>query len=261
MLKKRIIFALLWDDGFFCQSRNFRLQRVGDYQWLTRHYRFDLVARAIDELVILDVTRGPRQSEPFLRTVGLLAESLQVPLSVGGGLDSLRDAAAAFAAGADKVVFNRAVLMDSQLIRDTSQNFGQQCVVASLDVRKTESGFCTYTKDGMEPAIPLAEFFLSRDSSSLGEIVLNSVDLDGTGNGLELEMVESVHPLCQHPIVLMGGIGKPDHIVTGLLHPRVDAVCTSNLLNFIGDGLSLARAACSDAAIDIPIRANWESLR
>lgn len=261
MLKKRIIFALLWDEGWFCLSRNFRLQRVGDYTWLTKQYNFERVAQAIDELLVLDVTRGPRQSNSFRQVVTSLAESLQVPLAVGGGLRTLNDAQLALKAGADKVVWNTGALTRPDVLVDVRATLGQQCIVLNLDVRRSSDGYDVYVGNGGTQGIGLRDFVASPLTKNVGELLVNSIDLDGTGIGLDLQIPDFIGSGLEPPLVLMGGTGQPSHMVAGLLHHRVDAVCTSNLLNFIGDGLSRARASCVAAGIAIPNRLPAQDLR
>ena len=261
MLKKRLAFALLWDGGHFSLSRNFRLQRVGDYAWLTKQYRFEDVAQAIDELFILDVTRGPRQSEAFLQVVSSLAESLQIPVAVGGGLRTLRDARGALKAGADKLVFNSGAFTSLELLMDVGCAFGRQCIVVSLDLRRCIDGYDIYVNDGKTRGASLLESLESPVVDHAGELLVNSIDLDGTGNGLDLGIPDLISSASDLPLVLMGGTGQPSHVISGLLHSRVDAVCTSNLLNFIGDGLSEARAACIAAGISIPNRLSAQESR
>ena len=106
MLKKRIIFSLLFSEGYFYLSRNFRLQKIGDMNWLLNNYDFSNVSKSIDELIVLDVTRGPRDSNLFLDAVRKILEGVFIPISLGGGIKNFNDAKIYFDSGADKIIIN-----------------------------------------------------------------------------------------------------------------------------------------------------------
>lgn len=252
MLKKRLIFALLWDSGHFCLSRNFRLQRIGDMRWLTEQYHFASVAASIDELLLLDVTRGPRLSPDFLMTLSTLAAAVQVPISAGGGVRELTSARDLLRSGADKVVCNSALVANPCVMEEIRSRFGQQSIVGSVDVVGTNSEHHVMLENGTVPAGPLRMFIEEHIRGLTGEILLNSIDRDGTGQGLDLAIPPMLPTDLEQPIILMGGAGKPEHIAEGLSDPLVDAVATSNLLNFIGDGLNLARDSCRQVGIAVP---------
>lgn len=254
MLKKRLIFALLWDSGHFCLSRNFRLQRIGNREWLTDQYHFASVANSIDELLVLDVTRGLRLSEDFLAAVSELATTIQVPISAGGGVRDPSSVQRLLRSGADKVVCNSAFVGPHSLLEAIRDRFGQQSIVGSVDVVRADFGYRVMLENGTVPAGPLGPFVEENVRPFAGELLINSIDRDGTGQGLDFAIPSALPDGLEQPVILMGGTGKPDHIVEGLSQPHVDAVATSNLLNFIGDGLAMARAACALAGVPIPRR-------
>ena len=123
--KKRIIFTLLYSSNRFVLSRNFRLQTIGDLDWLKRNYNFDNVAYHIDELLILDVTRGGKDSEEFCKVVTKISENIFVPLTIGGGINSFEKAKLFFKSGADKVSINSS-LLDENLVNQIVKNYGKQ---------------------------------------------------------------------------------------------------------------------------------------
>jgi cyclase len=138
LLKKRIIFSLLYDDGNFVLSRNFRRQIVGDLDWLKRNYDFSSISFYIDELIVLDITKGTKNSKHFLKTLESIAESCFAPISSGGGINSLSDAKNFLNSGADKIIINSLVHKDIQTTENLSIKFGQQCITLSLDIKKLE---------------------------------------------------------------------------------------------------------------------------
>ena len=260
MLKKRLIFALLWDEGQFSLSRNFRLQHVGDLAWLTEKYNFTAIASSIDELALIDVSRSPRQSEGFLDVVSKLASSFHMPLSVGGGVTSIDVVDSLLQAGADKVILNSAFQSDNDQLFLMREKYGKQCLIASIDVRKVDGNYLAIGDDGTCTLGSLAAHISERVADYAGEIIINSIDRDGTGQGLDFEILKYVPNDCESQIVLMGGVGTPSHIVEALKASRVDAVATANLLNFIGTGLLEARLACDDAGIALPRRLPVEAV-
>ncbi len=225
-------------------SRNFRLQRVGNLEWLQKNYNFSHIAFFIDELVILDVSRTGRDLERFCETLRALSGGCFVPITAGGGIRSVQDARRLFAAGADKIVVNTPLFEDPDLIKAISQEYGQQSIVASIDLKMSfeEKVFQAYTHCG-ENLIALEARTAIEEvcAQPVGEIYLNSIDRDGTGQGYDFSILDELPSSCNLPIVLAGGVGNATHMVAGFDESRVDAVATANLFNFIGDGLERLR--------------------
>lgn len=245
MLKKRIIFTLLYDAGSFMLSRNFRLQRVGNLDWLQRNYNFAHIAFFIDELIVLDVTRGARDVEAFCATLKALTAGCFVPIAAGGGVRTLDQARQLLRSGADKIVVNTPLFDQPELVRQLAEEFGQQCVVGSVDLKRERSGgYRIYVESGtreidQDPRTALRWL----DQGRVGELYLNSIVQDGTGQGYDLGSLDQVPGDCAMPVILAGGVGNGAHLAVGFAHPRVDAVATAHLFNFVGDGLQRAREA------------------
>jgi len=247
MLKKRVIFTLLFADGSFMLSRNFRLQRVGDLDWLQRNYNFADVAFYIDELVVLDVSRGKRDFNLFCETLKKIAQGCFAPIAAGGGLRDLESARRLLRSGADKVILNSALVEDPALVSSIAQEFGQQCVIGSLDVKRDNDGiYQTYISNGEGSVGASASDVLDGYTQKMiGEIYLNSMERDGTGQGFDFETLDLLPRDCPLPVILAGGVGNARHLADGLSNPRVDAVATAHLFNFVGDGLKKARLQLS----------------
>ena len=243
MLKKRIIFTLLYDNGQFMLSRNFRLQKVGDLEWLQKNYNFEHISFFIDELLVLDVTRGERNQSAFCETLELLTEGCFAPIAAGGGVRSVNHARHLLRSGADKVVVNTPIFTQPELLKELAKEFGQQCVVGSLDLKRTEDGeYRVLVESGSRELDRIAINELQQLSCAfVGEWYLNSIDRDGTGQGYDLALLDQLPLDWSVPIILAGGAGNAFHMAAGLADPRVDAVATANLFNFIGDGLQQAR--------------------
>ncbi|MEY4591815.1 MAG: hypothetical protein RIR18_710 [Pseudomonadota bacterium] len=259
MLKKRIIFTLLYDSGFFMLSRNFRLQRVGNLDWLQRNYNFSHIAFYIDELIVLDVSRGERNPEAFCEALKSLAAGCFVPIAAGGGVRSVEDARQLLRSGADKIVVNTALFDTPALVAELTQAFGQQCIVGSVDVKRMADGeYRIFTAQG-DRMIPLnpADAMSWLGEKIVGEIYLNSIDRDGTGQGYDLDLLDILPLSCPVPVILAGGVGNGSHLVAGFQDARVDAVATAHLFNFIGDGLQRARETLLAQGA---LLASWPSL-
>jgi len=243
MLKKRLIFTLLYNDGHFMLSRNFRLQKVGDIRWLQENYNFDKVSFSIDELVVLDVTRGQRDAKRFNENLERIAKGCFLPIAAGGGVSEIASARALLRAGADKVVVNSALSKNPDCIALLAREFGQQCVVASVDIKRgTDGQFLALIQNGAEAvSLPAAAYLAYVAELPIGELYLNSIDRDGTGQGLDLPLLDLLPVSMSQPVILAGGIGNAAHMSEGLSDRRVDAVATAHLFNFVGDGLNRAR--------------------
>jgi cyclase len=259
MLKKRIIFTLLFDNGNFMYSRNFRLQKVGNMDWLQRNYNFARIAFYIDELIVLDVSRKERGISQFCQNIKKLTEGCFVPIAAGGGVRSINDARQLLRSGADKIVVNTAIFESRELIYNLAKEFGQQCIVGSIDIKSTpDAGFRIFTSNGSkriesDPRVAFAEL----PEEAIGELYLNSMDQDGTGQGYDFKLIDMLPTDCSMPIILAGGVGNSTHFIEGLSDPRVDAVATANLFNFVGDGLKNAREAILDKKFNL---ASWPPL-
>ncbi len=254
MPKKRLIFVLLYRGGQFCISRNFRLQSVGSADWLARNYGFAKVSRFIDELVILNADPDPADQEKFLGTVASIATEVFVPVALGGGIRSLHDAEVYFQHGADKVVINTLLWRKPDVVRQIASVYGEQAVVASVDYTGLATPRTPCFRSAEAPAArDLADWLRDVATLGVGEILLNSVDRDGTGMTLDLDVIATIPAEVQVPVVLSGGVGRNDHLGPGLALPRVSGVATSNLFAFMGEGLSSARAKLIAAGIDMAV--------
>jgi len=241
-VRKRLIFALLYDSGKFMLSRNFRLQQVGDLNWLEKNYNFRETALAIDELIVLNVERSRESLEPFFEHVKKLNDDCFVPIAAGGGIRSVEDARQLLRSGADKVVINSILHDDRALVAELAAEFGKQCLVASIDTKRVDGPFRVFIDNGTRIVDgDLSSYLSDLATLPIGEIFLNSMDRDGTGQGYDEEMLGHVPRDIAIPLILVGGAGKPEHFTFGLTDDRVDAVCTAHLFNFVGNSLQLSR--------------------
>jgi cyclase len=235
MLRKRLIFTLIYNNGFFVQSRNFRLQKVGDIGWLEKNYRFKELAFSLDELIVLNTSKNITR---FADTLSKLVEDVFIPICAGGGICCLEDAKVLFENGADKIILNSAIYENKCLVSDLIKKYGSQSVVASIDYKKND----VYIKNGTKKIdIKLYDYINYVDSLGFGEVYFNSMENDGTGFGYDLKTIKTVARNILTPLIIAGGAGNEKHLMEGLMIDGIDAVATANLFNFIGSGLEVAR--------------------
>lgn len=237
-------------------SRNFRLQKVGDLRWLRKNYNFSHISFFIDELVVLDVTRGPRNEDAFCAALESLTDGCFVPIAAGGGIRSVEYARRLLRSGADKVVVNSPLFTQPDLPKSLVENFGQQCVVGSLDYKRNQTGeYSIWIEYGSQILDgPILSHLNHLPHGMVGEWYINSIDRDGTGQGFDLNILEQLPKEWNVPIIIAGGAGNASHLAEGLSDARVDAVATANLFNFVGDGLKQARYKLLSSGIEL---ANW----
>jgi cyclase len=224
-------------------SRNFRLQQVGSIDWLEKNYNFRETAIAVDELVVLNVERTRDSLDQFFEHVKRLNDDCFVPIAAGGGIRTVEDARGLLRSGADKVVINSILHDEPGVVSELAAEFGKQCLVASIDTRRVEGVFRVFIDNGTRMiGDDLATFLASVMTMPIGEIYLNSMDRDGTGQGYDEGMLALVPSTISVPLILAGGAGKPEHFEFGLNDHRVDAVSTAHLFNFVGNSLQLSRS-------------------
>lgn len=256
MLKKRLVFTLLFSDGSFMLSRNFRLQRIGDLEWLQRNYVFSNISEAIDELVILNVSRREPQMNQFTDMLKQLTKTCFIPIAAGGWVREANQAHQLLRSGADKVVLNTPIFGEPELIEQLAGQFGRQCLVASVDLARSATEGYEFRVAGDQKALPgdARKRLVELQDKPIGDLYLNSVNRDGTGQGYDLEVLDLLPQDFGVPVILAGGAGNANHFEAGLLDDRVDAVSTAHLLNFVGDGLHKARENLITRGIHLPVR-------
>ncbi|MDD3375224.1 MAG: HisA/HisF-related TIM barrel protein [Candidatus Omnitrophica bacterium] len=256
MVKNRLIFTLLSDNGNYMLSRNFSLQKVGDLNWLREHYNFDAIAYSIDELILLNVAREDKNFKQFSENIMELGKQCFIPIVAGGGIRKLEDAYLLMNSGADKLVVNSPVTTDPALVKALVNIFGSQCIVASIDYFVTQDKTEVYISNGSKATGMTVEQAIEKAQGlGCGEIYLTSMDNDGTGEGYDLETIKKASSFSKVPIIVSGGAGKYGHLAEGIVHGGVTASATANLFNFMADGLSEARDVMKQRGIEM---ASWE---
>lgn len=256
MAKKRLIFTLLYNDGGFMLSRNFRLQRAGNIEWLKSNYNFKKIAFSIDELIILDVSRKEKNIARFCDHIKSIGRECFIPIAAGGGITLLNHAKAIMNAGADKLVINSYLYRNPPFVKELVSIYGSQCIIASVDVKRQNNQLECYVDNGSKKIeLEFSEYIKHIINLGIGEIYLNSMDKDGTGFGYMFNLVTQLSSIVKVPIIIAGGAGNWLHLLEGLQHSAIDAVATANLFNFIGEGFPNARKRLLSSGINL---AKWE---
>lgn len=231
MTAKRIIPCLDIANGRVVKGVKFlELRDAGDPVQQAQAYE----AQGADELTFLDITASHEQRDTILEVVRAVAECVFMPLTVGGGIRSSADVRRLLQAGADKVSLNTAALLQPDLLNETSSRFGSQCMVLAIDARRNKrGGWTVYTHGGRHPtardAVDWAREGVERGA---GEILLTSMDADGTKNGYDLDLTRAVSEAVPVPVIASGGAGKLDHLVDAVTKGKADAVLAASIFHF-----------------------------
>ena len=243
MLFKRIIYALLYSNGFFYLSRNFRLQKVGDVNWLKDNFGFGKTCDYIDELMVLLITQDPNKNEisQYFKDISKLREKIFVPIILGGGIRSFDNAKECFTNGADKILINYLAHENIKTIKKISNIYGEQAISLMVDFKKVDNLNFSFKNASTIKSRSLIEYFKFIKKLNFGELIINSIDKDGTGTGLDFSYFKDLPKDLNKPILIMGGAGKPEHFVKAFESKNISGIVTANLFNFLGSGLKLAR--------------------
>jgi len=237
------------------QSRNFRLQRVGDINWLEKNYKFQQIAGSLDELIVVDATRNIKDLGAFSAVVSRLVEDVFIPVTAGGGIRKIQDAEALFNSGADKIILNSALVKDPKLVTTIVERYGSQSLVASIDYKIINNEPVIFIEDGSTKIDQTLESYIDfLHSLNVGEVYLNSIDQDGTGFGYDFETINSYAKSFSMPLIVAGGAGNEKHLLEAIEIDNVAAVATANLFNFVGNGLPNARKYMIEENSNL---ANW----
>ncbi|MEM4609852.1 MAG: imidazole glycerol phosphate synthase subunit HisF [Thermoproteota archaeon] len=229
-LTKRIIPCLDVYDGVVVKGVKFsNLKRIGDPAELAVKY----MEQYADEIVFLDISATPEERETMVEVVKRTAENLFIPLTVGGGVRSVEDFGKLLRAGADKVSVNTAAVKDRSLIRRASSIFGRQCVVVAVDAKRVGEGWEVYVKAGKEPTgLDALEWIKTCEYDGAGEILLTSIDADGTRLGYDVELLQAARRSVNIPIIASGGAGSLQHVYEALTRGGADAALIASLLHY-----------------------------
>jgi cyclase len=249
-LAKRIIPCLDVDNGRVVKGVKFvNIRDAGDPVEIARRYD----EQGADELTFLDITASSDNRETIVHVVERVADQVFIPLTVGGGIRKVEDVRRMLNAGADKVAINTAAVHRPELIREASDHFGSQAIVVAVDARQAGAGrWEVYTHGGRKPtgldavawAKKMAEF-------GAGEILLTSMDRDGTRDGFDLPLTRAVCDAVPIPVIASGGVGNLDHLADGVLEGHADAVLAASIFHFGEYTVQQAKRRMAERGIEV----------
>lgn len=230
MLAKRIIPCLDIKDGRTVKGVNFEgLRDAGDPVELARRY----AKEGADELVFLDITATKEKRKTLVKLVEKIALELDIPFTVGGGIGSVGEIADLLHAGADKVSLNSAIVRNPDLINKASRQFGSQCIVAAVDAKRKGDKWEVFISGGSKNTGKDAlEWIAEVEERGAGEILLTSMDRDGTKSGFDLELLSAVDDIISIPVIASGGAGTSQHCIDAVKKAKADAVLAASIFHF-----------------------------
>ena len=249
MLCRRLIACLDVRAGEVVKGVRFDdLRGAGDPAALARRYN----AEGIDELVFLDVTATLEGRRALVDAVRAVSRELFIPLVVGGGIRSLADAAAAIEAGADKVAVNSAALRDPALVTDIGRRFGNQAVIVAIDAKRDERGSRVFGRSGTTAeARDAVSWAREVEERGAGEILLTSIDRDGTREGFDCDLTAAVSTAVQIPVIASGGAGTPEHFAQVFTAGRADAALAASVFHFQQHAVGTLKRYLSQCGIPV----------
>jgi imidazole glycerol-phosphate synthase subunit HisF len=230
MLTKRIIPCLDIKDGRTVKGVNFiGLRDAGDPVELARRYTNE----GADELVFLDITATKEKRRTLVKLVKEIAREISIPFTVGGGIKAVDEIEEILKAGADKVSLNSSIVRDPDLLTRASDAFGSQAIVAAVDAKRIGDSWEIFVKGGSEPTgIDALEWMVETERLGAGEILLTSMDRDGTKSGFDLELLKRTNELVTIPVIASGGAGTIQHCCDAVLDGKADAVLAASIFHF-----------------------------
>jgi imidazole glycerol-phosphate synthase subunit HisF len=250
MLAKRIIPCLDVNAGRVVKGVNFlELRDAGDPVEVARRYD----EQGADEITFLDITASSDERDIILNIVEQVAEQVFIPLTVGGGVRSVADVRRLLNAGADKVSMNSAAVANPQLVREASDKVGNQCIVVAIDAKQTSPGkWEVFTHGGRRnTGLDAIEWARTVQSLGAGEILLTSMDRDGTKSGFDLELTRAVADAVGIPVIASGGVGSLAHLADGVSTGHADAVLAASIFHYGEHTVREAKAFMRERGIEV----------
>ena len=230
MLKTRIIPCLDVKDGRVVKGINFLdLVDAGDPVKQASYYS----QNGADEICFLDISASLEKRNTMLNIVRKTAEEVFIPLTVGGGISSIHNIRSLLKAGADKVSINSAAIINQKIVQESSDHFGSQCIVVAVDVKKIENDWIVFSHGGtINTNINALEWLEKVQELGVGEILLTSMDKDGTKSGFDIELLKVATNILQIPVIASGGVGAKEHFFEGVFEGGASALLAASVFHF-----------------------------
>jgi len=250
-LAKRIIPCLDVDAGRVVKGVNFvDIRDAGDPVEIAQRYN----EQGADEITFLDITASHEGRDTTVHTVERIAAEVFIPLTVGGGIRKVEDIRLMLTAGADKVAINTAAIHNPEFVREAAEKFGSQCIVVAIDAKRVEgeSRWEIFTHGGRKPTgIDAVEWAQRMAGYGAGEILLTSMDRDGTKDGFDLELTRAICDAVSIPVIASGGVGTLEHLAEGVLAGGADAVLAASIFHFAEYTIPEAKAYMAERGIEM----------
>lgn len=248
-LAKRVIPCLDVTSGRVVKGINFvSLRDAGDPVEIASRYD----EQGADELTFLDITASSDDRDIILHVIEAVAARVFIPLTVGGGVRRVEDVRRLLNAGADKVSINTAAVQTPDLVREASDKVGNQCIVVAIDAKRRGDGWEVYTHGGRTPTgLDAIKWAIRMQAAGAGEILLTSMDRDGTRDGFDLALTRAVADAVGIPVIASGGVGSLDHLAEGVLVGRADAVLAASIFHFGEHTVREAKECMRDRGIEV----------
>ena len=253
-LAKRIIPCMDVDAGRVVKGVQFvDIRDAGDPVEIARRYDEE----GADELTFLDITASSDQRETMVHVVEQVAGEVFIPLTVGGGIREVADIQRMLNAGADKVGINTAAVFNPEFVREAAERFGSQCIVVAIDAKQVSAEgeplrWEIFTHGGRKPTgIDAVEWAQRMVKYGAGEILLTSMDRDGTRDGFDLALTRAVSEAVEVPVIASGGVGKLDHLAEGVIEGKADAVLAASIFHFGEFTVAEAKQHMADRGIEV----------
>jgi len=229
-LSKRIIPCLDVTDGRVVKGINFiDLQDAGDPVEIAKNYN----EQGADEITFLDITASSDNRDLILDIIESVAKQIFIPLTVGGGVRSVNDVRRLLNAGADKVSINTSAILNPELVKESSARFGSQCIVVAIDAKRVDDHWEVFTHGGRnKTGLDALEWAKKMVNYGAGELLLTSMDRDGTKSGFDFELTQQISDAVEVPIIASGGVGNLKHLVDGVKLGKADAVLAASIFHF-----------------------------
>ncbi len=249
MLSKRIIPCLDIDHGRVVKGVQFvALRDAGDPVEVAKRYNDE----GADELTFLDISASYEQRGTLAEVVSAVAAQVFIPLTVGGGVRSVEDIRTLLLAGADKISINSAAVKEPELVRAAAQRFGNSCIVVAIDAKRVGDHWEVFTHGGRHATgLDAVAWAQQIAAYGAGEILLTSMDRDGTGVGFDLELTRAVSDAVPVPVIASGGVGAIEHFAEGVLHGHADAVLAASVFHFGQFRIAEVKAAMAKSGIAV----------
>jgi cyclase len=252
-LAKRIIPCLDVDNGRVVKGVKFvDIRDAGDPVEIARRYD----QQGADELTFLDITASSDNRETMVHVVEQVAEQVFIPLTVGGGIRNVEDIRRMLNAGADKAAINTAAVLRPEFVKEAADHFGSQCIVVAVDAKQVAYGsqprWEVFTHGGRKPTgLDVLEWVLRMTEYGAGEILLTSMDRDGTKDGFDLQLTRAVCDAVSIPVIASGGVGNLDHLADGITEGHADAVLAASIFHFGEYTIEQAKRRMAERGIEM----------